>query len=318
MLMRKILQAARSGAWPAWQLHNPTAQLALKAVSDSLDWGENMIVTFDVVTYEESIKIVRDELDPSYFTAIRAKQLLYFDDKKGEFGLATIAVAPVFRYTKKVQAKNSWEAARDTILYEHVSFWLKMPAFSKKTHRKHPDVNNPKILWAAQIKTLGNSPEPDHVIPLKNTKPTVMQALLDRFRYDPRYQATNFYNEPMPFETREALFVSTDTMVTYNPETYVETIEIKRNEIRADDASQLCLVQNWYWDDRQQRLIIRLERFAPLVERYYPEWHWPLFIAGINDWRLDELYVVFKLPKTAKFAQKRHATATTPILILGF
>lgn len=277
LLIRKILQAARSGLWPAWQLHNPEEQLTLTAVADSLGWGYDTIVTFDVITYEESVKIVRNELDPSGFTAIRARQLLYFDNKKGEFGLATIAVAPVFRFTKKVQVKNASEATRDTILYERVPFWLKMPAFSKKIRRKHPDVNHSEILWAAQVKTLGHSPEPDHVMPLKNTKPTVMQALLDRFRYDPRYKATDFYNEPLPFETREALFVSSDTLVRYNPETYAESIEINRNEIRADDTPRLRLVENWYWDDRQQRLIILLDRFAPMVERDFPVWQRPLF-----------------------------------------
>ncbi|MCC6462080.1 MAG: hypothetical protein IT260_16515, partial [Saprospiraceae bacterium] len=44
--------------------------------------------------------------------------------------------------------------------------------------------------------------------------------------------------------------------------------------------------ENWYWDERQQRLIIRLERFAPLVERLefqgyrrtgFSAWNRPLF-----------------------------------------
>jgi hypothetical protein len=52
MLIRKMLEAARSGAWPAWQLDGPTIQLDLEAVLDSLCGGPpETIITFDVVTF---------------------------------------------------------------------------------------------------------------------------------------------------------------------------------------------------------------------------------------------------------------------------
>jgi hypothetical protein len=98
-------------------------------------------------------------------------------------------------------------------------------------------VNDANISWAAQIRTLGNSPEPSRMTPLKNTKAPVMQVLLDRFRHDRRYTATNFFNDPLPFDTRAALFVSTDTIMRRNPETYSETIEINRNELRTETAA---------------------------------------------------------------------------------
>lgn len=273
MLIRKMLEAARSGAWPAWQIDDPMKQLDLETVLDSLCGKRDTIITFDVVTFEEVIKSVRYDWDLKYFTAIRARQLLYYDDKKGEFGLFTTAVAPVLTLTMKVQPKRPEEAERDTVIYEQIPFWLKMSDFRAKALRKSPNVNDTNISWAAQIRTLGNSPEPSGMTPLKNTKEPVMQVLLDRFRYDRRYTATNFYNDPLPFDTREALFVSADTVMRLDPETYVETIEINRNELGAEHTLQLRLVQNWYWDDRKQRLIIRLERFAPIVDGDL--WKWP-------------------------------------------
>ena len=111
MLVRKMLEAARSGAWPAWQRHNMAMQILPTDVLDSL-YYRNTIVTFDVVTFEEIIKVVQDEFDPAYFTAIRARQLLYFDHKKGEFGLATLAVAPVFAYIRKLPP-NRWQLERN-------------------------------------------------------------------------------------------------------------------------------------------------------------------------------------------------------------
>jgi len=278
MLIRKMLEAARSGAWPAWQVDDLTKQLDLAAVSDSLSWPHDTIITFDVVTFEVVIKNVRNDWNPSYYTAIRTRQLLFYDDKKGEFGLLTTAVAPVLTLTIKIQPKRPGEAERDTVIYERIPFWLKMSDFRAKTLRKSPDVNDTNISWAAQIRTLGNSPEPGILTPLKQSKEPVMQVLLNRFRYDRRYTATNFYNDPLPFESREALFVSTDTVMRLDPETYVETIEVNRNELSAEHTLQLRLVQNWYWDDRKQRLIIQLERFAPIAGGDL--WRWsgrPLF-----------------------------------------
>lgn len=273
MLIRKMLDAALSGAWPAWQVNDPNKPLELAAVAGSLCWSSaDTIVTFDPVTGEAMIQLVQQELDPADFTAIRARQLLYYDDKKGEFGLATIAVAPVFTYSIKFRATNT-AAERDTILYENIPFWLKTTDFRAKSLRKHPNVNDARITWAAQIKTLGNSPEPDQETPVKNTKAPIMQVVLDRFRYDRRYLATDFYNTPLPFNARAALFVSTDTLVRYDQETYAETIEIDHNELRAEHTLQLRLVENWYWDDRARRLMIRLERFAPIVDGGL--WKWP-------------------------------------------
>ncbi len=60
------------------------------------------------------------------------------------------------------------------------------------------------------------------------------------------------------------MIFSTDTVATCDPLTYEEKIEIVQKEFRATDFPRLRLVQNWYWDDRQQRLLIDLQRFAPL------------------------------------------------------
>lgn len=266
MLIRKMLEAAHLGAWPVWQLHNMGKQILPANVLDSLYYRDT-IVTFDVVTFEEIIKVVQNEFDPAYFTAIRAKQLLYFNHKKGEFGLATYSVAPVFTYIRN----NRWQAERDTILEEFTPFWLKMPACSKKSLRKHPNVNDSKIVWAAQVKTRGNSPEPDNLPSLKNTNSSVMATLLHRFRNDPRYKATDFFDEPLVFASRNRLFSSPDTIiwydttVTFEQETYNKNIEITPG-LQVVDIRSLRLVENWFWDERQQRLIIRLERFAPIVD----------------------------------------------------
>ena len=153
-------------------------------------------------------------------------------------------------------------------LFDYVPFWLKMPDFSKKKPRKQPNVNDSNISWAAQIKTLGNSPKPEKMHPLKNFKPPVMQVLLDRFRTDAKFKVYDTSDEPIPFEARPDMLFSEDTIVTYDPETYEEKVEITHKELRAENFPRLRLVQNWYWDDQQRRLVIHLQSFAPVISVY--------------------------------------------------
>ncbi len=261
LLIEKILAAARSGEWPAWQFADTVRQLSVYEVSQRLD-SHDTIVTFDVETGEEAVKAVVSECDPASFFAIRAKQLLYFDEKRGDFELYTYAVAPVRRVTQEaIKKSGEWEVRP---LFDYVPFWLKMPDFSKKKPRKQPNVHDSNISWAAQIKTLGNSPELENLRPLKDFRPPVMQVLLDRFRTDAKFKVYDTADEPIPFEARHDMLLSIDTLIMFDPETYEEKIEVEKNELRAEDVPRLRLVQNWYWDDKQRRLIIHFQSFAPL------------------------------------------------------
>jgi len=265
LLIEKILAAARSGEWPAWQFTDTVRQLSVYEVSRRLD-SHDTIVTVDVETGEHDVKAVISECDPASFFAVRAKKFLYFDEKKGDFELLTYAVAPVRHVSRDILSKSGeWKKIH---LFDYVPFWLKMPDFSKKKSRKQPNVHDSNISWAAQIKTLGNSPEPEKMRPFKDFKPPVMQVLLDRFRTDAGLQVYDALDAPINFETRRSMLFSSDTVVTFDPETYEEKVEITHKELRAADFPRLRLVQNWYWDDRRQRLVIHLQSFAPIISVY--------------------------------------------------
>lgn len=286
MLMEKILTAARSGEWlawqftgesikvenldplgegPAWQLADTVRQLSVYEVSRTVE-PPGIAVVINPETGEDELKETPNTSDIATWYAIRAKQLLYFDKKKGDFQLLTCAIAPV-RLVKRYEFDQSTGEYKPR-LSDYVPFWLKMPDFSQKKSRKQPSVNDSNISWAAQIKTLGNSPELENLRPLKNLKPPVMQVLLDRFRTDAKFKAYDTTDEPIRFEARHDMLFSSDTVTTFNPETYEEKIEISHREFRAEDFARLRLIQNWYWDDRQRRLVMRLQSFAPIIPDY--------------------------------------------------
>ena len=291
MLMEKILAAARSGEWSAWQfagesvsvdhlliplldLKGPSLQIADKDRQISIDEVPRILDSYGITvvlnpdTGEDELKETPNTWDITTWYAIRAKQLLYFDENKGDFELLTFAIAPVrlfkrYEYDRKIGENRVY-------LSDFIPFWLKMPDFSKKKSRRQPNVNDSHISWAAQIKTLGNSPRLENLRLLKDFKPPVMQVLLDRFRTDAKYKVYDTTSEPIPFEARHDMLLSIDTLIMINAETYEEKIEVEKNELRAEDFPHLRLIQNWYWDDRQRRLVIHLQSFAPLLSIIRP------------------------------------------------
>lgn len=261
-LIEKILAAARSGAWPAWELGTTPRRLSPDEVAARLD-ERDTIEVLDFATGVHRAQAIVNEVDIASFFAIRAKQLLYFDEKKAEFRLYTSAIAPV-RHVYNPLAQPA-DILRDSILFDYVPFWLKMPDFSPKTDRKGPGINSPNITWAARLKTANNSPWLDSLRLFKDFRRPVMRVLLDRFRGDRRFEAYDALGAPVDFAQREELLVETDTLVTFDPETYEEKLVFVREEIREEELQRLRLVQDWYWDARRQRLLIRLHDSAPLV-----------------------------------------------------
>ncbi len=102
LLIEKILTAARSGAWPAWLLGDTPRQLSADEVAAQLG-SRDTVEVMDVETGVTHQKVVTNDPDLTSFFGIRAKQLLYYDTKKGEFELYTSAIAPVRHFFRSVQ-----------------------------------------------------------------------------------------------------------------------------------------------------------------------------------------------------------------------
>lgn len=275
MLLVKLLDAVRSGAWPAWDFGDKPRQLSLEETIGRLDERDTVeVLNFETGLY--SAQAVVNEADIHEFFAIRAKQLLYYDAKKAQFNLYTSAIAPVrhrhveYRYSTQEPVSSYAEVLfrtyQDSVLFDYVPFWLKMPEYSRKNSQKGPDVDDRDVTWAAQLKTLNLIPEIEILRPRKDVSPPVMRAFLDRFRDDRVFPAFDPLGQPLSRAERADLLIDVDTVLTYDPETYEEAWKIVRTEIQAADLYRLRLIEAWCWDERRQRLHIRLQRHAPLVE----------------------------------------------------
>ena len=211
-------------------------------------------IIFNPETYEETILLVRNSPDPDNFMRIRLRQLLFYRASTDEFELYTAAFAPL------VATMDN----NGNFRYDFLPFWFEMPPYSKKENAQSPSLSDPNITWARRLKTEKNSPRIDSAVTLKNYRPPVMAELLDRFHSDRKYAVLDASFEPIPFEKRAEWGMKLDTLITYDPETYEEKIVARSIFIGPENLTHLKLMEDWFWDEKQKTLIVRLNSFAPV------------------------------------------------------
>ncbi|MFZ4634417.1 MAG: gliding motility protein GldN [Saprospiraceae bacterium] len=57
-----------------------------------------------------------------------------------------------------------------------------------------------------------------------------------------------------------------DTVVTFDPETYEEKVQIVRNDINWEDVKRIRLKEIWYFDKESSQLQVRILGIAPLID----------------------------------------------------
>ncbi|NUQ26211.1 MAG: gliding motility protein GldN [Saprospiraceae bacterium] len=57
-----------------------------------------------------------------------------------------------------------------------------------------------------------------------------------------------------------------DTVITFDPETYQEQIQIVRNEINPEDVKRFRLKEVWFFDEETSTLQVRILGIAPLID----------------------------------------------------
>ena len=57
-----------------------------------------------------------------------------------------------------------------------------------------------------------------------------------------------------------------DTVITFDPETYEENIQVVRNEINPEDVKQFRIKEIWFFDEESSTLKVRILGIAPLID----------------------------------------------------
>ena len=83
---------------------------------------------------------------------------------------------------------------------------------------------------------------------------------------------------------------SVDTVITFDPETYEEQIQVVRNDLNPEDVKRFRMKEVWFFDEESSRLECRILGMAPLIDvnddngnfRYEKPMFW-IYYPGIRE-----------------------------------
>jgi len=115
----KILsEAASKGDIPVYSVDDDkfTKRLSTDDVLNMLSKTDT-IVTFDPETYEEKVKIVRNDINPTDVKRFRIKEIWFFDKETSTMQVRILGIAPLINVTD----------SEGNFRYEKVMFWVYYP-----------------------------------------------------------------------------------------------------------------------------------------------------------------------------------------------
>jgi hypothetical protein len=209
----------------------------------------------DPETYEQIIDVIKSELDASHIEQFRLKQVLSYNVKTNQLNITPIAIAPL-------QSINKFIAREEVPL-----FWMPI-----KEAFKTIDLDNASIDWA---KRFDKGLFSDSIKTLKGTQDlsNVFMEMIAGYRANS--SATKMYqiegdNKQLVALKPEAikkLGIEEDIVVSFDPETFEEIIQVVDNSPTAKHFQKIRITQDWVWDNKTQVMQIRVVAFSLITYR---------------------------------------------------
>lgn len=256
---------APNGLWLNWWIYQNLMDGELEVFSDaqlkkplSLDQVRSLgstidtIVTFYPETFEEVVQVVRNDLNPDDIQFFRTRQIIYQDGRDGRLHTRLLALAPLV-------TKTGYDGLPKDELVPLA--WMKMD-----------DVLSEKLGFAAPFAWAANIKAPLEIAGMKTTKGEmhVQQFLYQEATGGKRKVVdtggghdSNNYLTPTQIEH---MFSSIDTVITFDPATFEEHVQIVRNDLKLEEIKKMRVVQDWYYDPERHLLVNRLRAVAPVVD----------------------------------------------------
>lgn len=74
------------------------------------------------------------------------------------------------------------------------------------------------------------------------------------------------FSNPLTADEVASMGASVDTVITFDPETYEEQIQIVRNEMDPEDVKRFRLKEIWFFDEESSTMQVRILGIAPLKD----------------------------------------------------
>ncbi|MFK7932854.1 MAG: gliding motility protein GldN [Saprospiraceae bacterium] len=74
------------------------------------------------------------------------------------------------------------------------------------------------------------------------------------------------FSNPLTADEVSSMGATVDTVITFDPETYEEQIQIVRNELNPEDVKRFRLKEIWFFDEESSTMQVRILGIAPLQD----------------------------------------------------
>jgi hypothetical protein len=207
-------------------------------------------------TYLTSFNVITNNVNFHRFKIFRAKQIIYYNSKKAYWGIQTLSVSPLYTWREN-----------DTIKREP-SFWI--PVDNKKLK-----LSSKSVVWAVKTSTCeASNIDFSKANILKNTlKEMPLTVFIDQAKSNKKFKAYNYHDckEVLsPLNLAQRIVPEKDTIFPLDPETQLPIMSTPFIAQYDDfDVSKLKIVQDWFWDDKKQRLCVQTRALAPVRKHVY-------------------------------------------------
>jgi len=215
------------------------------------------IITFDPNTFKEVTKVFVRELSPHDIHTFKVKQVIHYNEKTGQLGVTPTAIAPV----ENVYDRNGQLVASVPL------FWLSIKVFSEQM-----DLNSHDITW---VKRIARTIDQKDLKVIKGNQ-TIGEIFGKMIEFGGKNaEKTAFYHtfssrslQAMTADEVRNMGNSIDTIITFDPNTFDEIVQVVHNQVDPTTISQMRVVQEWVFDRSTQTISIALLLYAPIIKRY--------------------------------------------------
>jgi hypothetical protein len=231
----------------------------------------------DSTIYDVGFNCMPVSYQPRDAKFYRTHQIIYYNAPKAQFRFRVLAIAPLIESYSETTKEETLEPL----------FWFK-PEMSK------PNLFSDDIVWVQKVVTKKNSLDFKKAKVLKNT---MTDNLANHFFQSFENQMDipfwgvikdDYVLDKLNSLERRKLLNPIDTLLVIDPNTYEMKAPVtSQRHYYSKDINSIRLYQEWFWDDKQNKLFIHLKSAAAMIavkdesgERLFDA---PLFYRKTDD-----------------------------------
>ena len=224
---------------------------------EALVYTHDTIITFNPKTFEEIVEVVKNPIDPNAIKYFSLKCYLYYDNVDKMFKVKTLSMAPVCVFNFSDTSEG----------FHRPLYWMPVD-----DHTNDINLNQENINWATRIYRTFDHTQTKMIKGDQDVNEVLNQMMADLRKGPEKYYLGTIMDEdgiccPMDSAEIANLGNSVDTVITYDPETFEQTVEVVDNKFDPNFVKTFRMIQDWSWDCEKNEVQVKYQGFMPVLDR---------------------------------------------------